>query len=172
MTARWAIGPATVFCAVIALCSPASAETLPNPQGPILLTVSGALTATNAEGAAHFDLEMLRQMETAVIETSTLWTDGVRAFEGVPLTTLLAELGVTDRTVEARAINDYAIEIPLSDPSSQEAIIAYAMDGVPMSRREKGPLWVIYPYDASAEFRTEVIFSRSIWQLDRIVVPD
>jgi len=36
--------------------------------------------------------------------------------------------------------------------------------------REKGPLWVIYPYDSDAKFRTEVIYSRSIWQLDRLAI--
>jgi len=39
-----------------------------------------------------------------------------------------------------------------------------------MSVREKGPLWVIYPYDSDAKFRTEVIYSRSIWQLDRLAI--
>ena len=39
-----------------------------------------------------------------------------------------------------------------------------------MSVREKGPIWVIYPYDHDADYRTDTIFSRSIWQLDRIDV--
>ncbi|MDP5360810.1 MAG: oxidoreductase, partial [Paracoccaceae bacterium] len=34
----------------------------------------------------------------------------------------------------------------------------------------KGPLWVVYPYDMSADYRSEVIYYRSIWQLDRIEV--
>jgi hypothetical protein len=38
-----------------------------------------------------------------------------------------------------------------------------------MSVRDKGPLWVIYPYD-SDDYRSEVIYSRSIWQLDRLEV--
>jgi hypothetical protein len=42
------------------------------------------------------------------------------------------------------------------------------MDGKTMSVRDKGPLWIIYPYDSSADYRTEVVYSRSIWQLDRI----
>jgi hypothetical protein len=44
------------------------------------------------------------------------------------------------------------------------------MDGNAMSVRDKGPLWVIYPYDSDAAYRTEVIYSRSIWQLDRLEV--
>ena len=36
--------------------------------------------------------------------------------------------------------------------------------------RDKGPLWIIYPYDQNTDYQTEVIYSRSIWQLDRIEV--
>jgi hypothetical protein len=37
-----------------------------------------------------------------------------------------------------------------------------------MSLREKGPLWVIYPYDSDPAYRTEETYSRSIWQLNRL----
>ena len=71
-------------------------------------------------------------------------------------------------SISAVAINDYSVDIPVSDAEEGGPIIAYAMDGQPMSRRDKGPLWVIYPYSSSSKFRSEVIYSRSIWQLDRI----
>ena len=44
------------------------------------------------------------------------------------------------------------------------------MNGDVMLVRNKGPLWVVYPYDENPEYRSEVIYSRSIWQLDRIEV--
>jgi hypothetical protein len=37
-----------------------------------------------------------------------------------------------------------------------------------MSVRDKGPLWLIYPYDSKAEYQSETIYSRSIWQLVKI----
>ena len=58
----------------------------------------------------------------------------------------------------------------VEDAVTDGPIIAYSMDGAQMSVRDKGPLWVIYPFDSSPEYRTAVIFSRSIWQLDRIEV--
>jgi hypothetical protein len=39
-----------------------------------------------------------------------------------------------------------------------------------MTVRDKGPLWIVYPYDAKPEYRQELIYSRSIWQLDHIEV--
>jgi hypothetical protein len=68
----------------------------------------------------------------------------------------------------ASAINDYSVEIPLSDAVKGGPIIAYSIDGKEMSLRDKGPLWVIYPYDSNSDFRSEVVYLRSIWQLDRL----
>jgi len=39
-----------------------------------------------------------------------------------------------------------------------------------MPVREKGPLWIIYPFDATNAYRTESHYARSIWQLERIDV--
>jgi hypothetical protein len=83
---------------------------------------------------------------------------------------LALEMGVNDGRLLATAINDYTVEIPLSDAVEGGPIIAYLMDGEEMSIRDKGPLWVIYPYDSDADFRSEVVYSRSIWQLDRLEI--
>jgi hypothetical protein len=66
------------------------------------------------------------------------------------------------------AINDYMIEVPVSDAVEGGPIIAFEMDGKPMSVRDKGPLWLIYPFDSNPDYQTEVFYSRSIWQLNRI----
>jgi hypothetical protein len=60
------------------------------------------------------------------------------------------------------------VNIPLTDATPDGPIIAYENNGKEMTLRSKGPLWVVYPYDQSEDFRTEVTYSRSIWQLDRL----
>ena len=49
-------------------------------------------------------------------------------------------------------------------------IIAYERNGKEMSVRSKGPLWIVYPYDSNPSYKTEAIYSRSIWQLEGIVL--
>jgi hypothetical protein len=39
-----------------------------------------------------------------------------------------------------------------------------------MSVREKGPLFVMYPFDEQPALRTSVYFGRCIWQLKAIEV--
>ena len=128
------------------------------------------LTLTYEGQTQTFDRDALEALGTSTIETTTIWTEGTQVFEGVSLARLAQEIDVQDGTLLATAINDYSVEIPLSDAVENGPILAMTMNGAEMSVRDKGPLWVIYPYDADADFRTEVIYSRSIWQLDRIEV--
>ena len=60
------------------------------------------------------------------------------------------------------------MDIPAESANADAPMVAYHIDGEIMSSREKGPLWVVYPYDQDVKYRTELIYSRSIWQLDRL----
>ncbi len=146
------------------------ADTLPSPSGDVVLTVSGEIELTNVGDTAAFDLEMLQTLERTELETSTIWTEGTQRFAGVRLGTLLRHLGAVGGNIGASALNEYFIDIPYEDAESGAALIAYERNGEPMSVRDKGPLWVVFPYDQSAQYRSEVYFSRSIWQMDRIEV--
>lgn len=141
------------------------------PDGPVLLRVSGDIAVTNAGDEAHFDWQMLEDLGFETISTRTVWTNGLQEFTGVPLVRLLMALGVSGAgEMTARAVNDYHIDIPFSDAVEGGPIIAMLRNGEPMSLRDKGPLWVIYPYDSDPAYRNQVIYARSIWQLLSIEV--
>lgn len=148
----------------------AKSEGLPTPKGDVILVISGDLAVTNGENSAAFDMSMLQAMPSVDIHTTTIWTAGTQNFTGVPLADLLQTVGVDHGTLRAYAINDYGIEIPVSDAVEGGPILAYLNNGKPMSVREKGPLWIIYPYDTNPVYQSETIYSRSIWQLNRIEV--
>ena len=159
----------STFCFVFALGVSATSLMADETVMP-LLTISGDVTLTDGDDILVLDRGALVELPATTFETSTIWTDGVHSFTGVSLADLAAELGVEDGQFLATAINDYTVEIPFSDAVEGGPIIAYLMDGEEMSVRDKGPLWVIYPYDSDADFRSEVIYSRSIWQLDRLEI--
>ena len=163
------VGMATAF-AIAVLAGSAKAEALATPDGATVLTVTGAITQTNDAGSANFDLEMLAAMGVTTIETTTIWTDGVQTFEGVALDQLLQALGATEGTLIATAINDYSVEIPIAEVGQGNPIVAFRQNGAEMSVRDKGPLWIVYDYDSDPAYRTETIYARSIWQLDRLEV--
>ncbi len=134
---------------------------------PVLLSVGveGA-----AEPAAQYTIEDLRALAPVTFETETIWTTGPQQFTGVPLAVLVGRMDVSSGQLVAHAVNDYAVEIPVSDAVAGGPIVAFERNGAEMSLRNKGPLWVVYPYDSNPAYRTEEVYSRSIWQLDRIVI--
>lgn len=160
-------------CAAILAVSVADAGRAENgapPAGEVILTVTLSGDAADDSKALQFDREALTDLGLVSIETTTIWTDGVQTFEGVPLTALMDFLQVDKGTLLASATNDYTVEVPVSDAVDDGPIIAMNLNGERMSLRDKGPLWIVYPYDAFSKYRTEVIYSRSIWQLDRLKV--
>lgn len=151
---------------------PALAEGFSAPVGEVILTLGGAVGQTNAEGRLQLDRGLLEGLPQHEFATSTIWTDGVVIFRGVRLGDLLRSAGATGTTVTLTALNDYSISMPLADALADGPLLAFLMNGEPMSVRDKGPVWLVYPYDADAAFRTEQTYARSIWQLDRIEVSD
>ncbi|SFI87103.1 hypothetical protein SAMN03080618_01584 [Aquamicrobium aerolatum DSM 21857] len=137
---------------------------LPSPAAPIL-SVHGSVARANADGAAHFDLEMLRALPATRLETTTAVTDGVRRFDGVLMRDLLAHVGAQGKTLTARALNDYAIEIAMEEFDRFDILVAYEMDGEPLLPSDKGPLWIVYPRDRHAELQDIRFDYRWVWQL-------
>ncbi len=173
MTLRLRNALSHVICLLLPLTLALAANGVKSePTGDVILTVSGKISAKNAGDTAKFDIEMLRDLPAQSVSTSTIWTEGVHLFTGVPLALLLDELGSSGSTLRALAINDYAVEMPAADLGEEYPILAYEMDGNEMHRRDKGPLWIIYPYDMSPDYQTSLVFSRSVWQLDRIELLD
>lgn len=111
------------------------------------------------------ELEDLPQVE---FDTTTGWTDGSARYSGPRLSEVLALAGLSDQPVVATAANDYRVTLTPDLIGADYPIIALRINGKPFGKRELGPLWVLYPYDKSTEYRSEKVFAASIWQLVRI----
>ena len=130
------------------------------------------LTIADQGQMRTFTLSDLEDIGSDTIVTTTIWTEGPQEFTGVSLHHLVSALGVAGHDLRATAINDYVVDIPASDAVEGGALVAFSRNGQPMSVRDNGPLWIVYPYDSDPAFQTESIYSRSIWQLVRIDVLD
>lgn len=148
----------------------AAAPRLPQPSGDPILTVSGKVGVTNGEGGADFDREMLEGLGTSSFTTTTPWHEGAVTFEGVLAAKLMRAVAARGETVSALALNDYATEIPMSDFDRFGVLLALKRDGAYMPVRDKGPLFLIYPFDANPDLKARRYYSRCAWQLRRLVV--
>lgn len=131
------IGVKALATVAIVLCAAAAhATNLPAAEGEVVLIVSGDLALTNDGDAAVFDMAMLKAIGTNEFETTTIWTDGPQTFKGTTLMTLMQALGVENGTIRATAINDYSVEIPMTDAVKNGALIAFERNGDKISVRE------------------------------------
>jgi len=166
-------GIGTAACVLTMLLSGiAVAADLPEPTGDEILTVDGAVSVSNRTGEAVFDHAMLAEIDTHQFTTNNPWDETVSTFEGIRLSSLMAALGV-DAGAEllvVAALDGYVAEVPIADFDRFEPILAWSRDGERMTVRDKGPLWLVYPYDSDEELTGEVYSARSVWQIERITV--
>ncbi|GEK47582.1 molybdopterin-dependent oxidoreductase [Bisbaumannia pacifica] len=167
---KLAIAWRSLLCACLFLPTLAAAHELRDPEGPVLLIVSGDITHTNRGNEAHFDRRMLEALPWRSIETTTPWTDGVSRYRGPLARALLEAVGARGDSLEVTALNNFMAEIPVSDFRRHDVILAMERDGDPMRIRDYGPLFVLYPFDQHPELRNETIRFRSVWQVHQVTV--
>lgn len=151
-------------------CSTAAQAQLAQPKGPVVLTVSGKITQTNQGNTAVFDLDMLENLQQRTTRTSTPWHTGVVEFKGPLGTALLKAVGAQGTQLVVAALNDYKSRVPVNDLNKHDVIFATQIDGKPIPLRNKGPLFLMYPFDEQPELKTEMYFNRSVWQIKSVVV--
>ncbi|WP_421590782.1 molybdopterin-dependent oxidoreductase [Shinella sp. M27] len=148
-----------------------SAFALDAPTGDVILTIKGPrLAHPNAGDTAEFDLAMLEKLVGRSGTMETPWTKGKIEFSGPLLKSILEAAGAEGSTLKVKALNDYAADVPIEDATKIDTMLATRMNGETMSIRDKGPLFLIYPFDIDSSLYNEKYFSRSVWQIKEIEV--
>ena len=136
-------------------------------SGAVILTIDGA----TGDGKAHtFTLADLKKLPPAGFATKTPWHDGPQRFDGVLMSDLMHAVGGKGTVLHVRALDDYKSDVPVADFDKFKPIMAYSQNGQPMPVREKGPLFVIYPFDSDTALRNETYYTRSPWQVAAITI--
>lgn len=143
---------------------------LPKPSGRVLLTVTGAIERTNAEGRAELDRKTLEAIGLVELKTRTPFTEGETAFRGVLARDLLRYLGARGSQIEASAIDLYHVDIPTEDFDRFDVLIALEANGKELRVRDHGPAWIVYPWSQHDELSKDIYSRRSIWQMTTIDV--
>jgi len=141
----------------------ATSQTAPEPK----LTI---IDPSKGDAETLLSITDIAKLGTTVIKTSTPWHNGVQAFEGVSLDKLVKSAGLSGKTLVVKALNNYMTEIPVSDLTKYPVILAYKRNGDMMPVADKGPFFIIYPFDSNNSLKSEVYYSRSAWQVKSITV--
>ncbi|WP_428033680.1 molybdopterin-dependent oxidoreductase [Amphritea sp.] len=146
------------------------AGSLPQPEGPVILTISGNIQNTQDGQTARLDLAQLQQLKSDTFTLQTRWSDSVKSYHGPLLSAVLNYVGAAGKQIRLTALNDYSVEIELDYVDQFEPILAWSEDGQQLSIRNKGPLWLILPHHKFPELLGEIHTGRMIWQLSQIEI--
>lgn len=160
----------TLLAGSLVVVFSANAFALDKPTGRPILTVSGLISEKNASNDAQFDAAMLDKLPQQKMAVETPWYKTAQTFEGPLFRDVLKATGIKGKKLYVVALNDYAAEIPLADLEKYDVILARKINGKVINVRDKGPLFIMYPFDKKPELRTKDVYSRCVWQVNRIRV--
>lgn len=152
-----------------------------HPVGPVLLTISGAITRPN-RGAfdpaldqmmakhqlgftqAHaLDFAALARLPARTIHPTLEYDGKPHTLRGPVLPDVLALAGAPggkDTRIVLRAVDGFAAAITLRQARSQGFIVATHLDGKPMALGGLGPLWAVYDADKVPEMAAQPLAAR------------
>ena len=169
----------------------ANAQPAKGMKGPVILTVTGAVTKTNrgpmdpildqmmgkqkiAFDKAHaFDYAALTAMPAVTIKPTLEYDKKQHELRGPLLTTVLAAAGASGSRVAMRAVDGYAPSITMDDAKKYRFIVATHLDGQPMALGGFGPLWGVYEPDKFADMAAKPLpdrFANCPWGMFHIDV--
>jgi len=164
------VAPIAVALGLLGLCGGPTAWALDTPKDKVVLTVLGKVGTPNQGATAVFDMAMLQKLPQRTFTTQTPWDPKPTTFTGPLLRDVLAAAKATGTTLEATALNDYKITLPVDDATQFDVVLAHKMNGETIPVRTKGPLFIIYPFDSKPELKAVKYYERSIWQLKTLSV--
>jgi hypothetical protein len=194
MNKRQFLGAAAAAGALPLAARTAAASLPAPPDGPALLTVTGALAHANRgpfdpvldqmmhkhgvsfRNAWVFDDAALRTLPAVTIRPTLEYDKQVHTLRGPLLTEVLARAGakLEDKTVLVlRAVDGYNVELPLAQARARRFIVATHVDGKPMPLGGLGPLWAVYDADRVPEMAAKPLaqrFATCPWALYHIEI--
>lgn len=149
------------------------------PLGPVLLTITGAVTRTNRgpmdpvmdqmmarqklafEKARGFDFAMLAALPATTIRPTLEYDKKQHALRGPLLAEVLKAAGAAgDGKLAMRAVDGYAPTISMADARKYGFIVATHLDGKPMALGGLGPLWAVYEADRFPDMAAKPVDQR------------
>lgn len=97
-------------------------------------------------------------------------TGTVQEVSGPLVRDLLKAAGLEGSKVVAKALDGYEMDIPMSDMTDFDVIAATRVDGKPLSVRDRGPAWIVYPNVDRPDLKDALYEARSVWQVKELIV--
>lgn len=147
---------------VAIVAGPVLAADLRSPEGAVVLTVAGNISAANRPGfdprrdsflkyherkfdrAAQFDRAMLDELGSRKIRIEYAeWAEPV-TFTGPRLVDVLRAAGWRGGSITTLALDGFGTKISRADIDAHDWVLATRANGRPMGIGQRGPLWLVF----------------------------
>lgn len=123
-----------------------------------------------ADKVISLDEAALAALPQTEFKTATPWTTGTHSYRGPTLASVLSSQGIQASLLEVSALNGYQQQLDLALFEQVPLTLVRYEDDKPLTRRNKGPLWLLMPFSAHPDLDVPVIHSCMVWQVIRIEV--
>ena len=137
-------------------------------QQPKVLSVLGDIKQDGRQyHQLDFTLDELQALPQAEISTITPWTTESHHYQGVDLALWLNQLFDHRRikTITLEALNNFSVTVDWSQIEPFTPVLAWQDNGKVMIRRDKGPLWLILPFDRVPKLQQADFLHFMAWQI-------
>ena len=194
MDKRHFLGAAALACSAPVFAAAEAARRGSTPQGPALLTITGAIGRSNRGAldpaldqmmhkqklafarAYAMDFAALAALPAQTIRPTLEYDGKAHTLRGPLLAEVLAQAGARPgdaAKVVLRAVDGYAAALDMRQVRAWKLIVATHLDGKPMPLGGLGPLWAVYDADRVPEMAKRPLnerFGACPWALYHIEV--
>ena len=138
----------------------------------VFLTISGKIgkTTDSAGNAYEMSEREFLGLPQSTVTTSTAWTPK-SDFAGPLLSKVLTEVDAKGTKLRLIALDNFSVEVDAGYLEKYGTILAVSMNGVRLTIRDFGPVFVMFPRDSFKEqLDTPAATSYLVWQLCGIEV--
>ena len=83
---------------------------------------------------------------------------------------LIAASGLTGTKIWVKALDGYEMDVPMEELKQVDVLAVTEVDGKPLTVRDRGPSWLVYPTVDRPDLRDPIHEARSVWQIKELVV--
>jgi hypothetical protein len=154
------------------LCLALTLTCLLHTQRVLALDAAVTLINTQSQETLLVTNEMMDALPQESFNTSTIWNEGINTYSGPSLRSVLDLIATSDhiKVIRLTAANDYVIDIPVHMIGQHQPILTTRINDTALSLRQKGPVWLMFPFDSDPSYQSARHKARAVWQLIRIDV--
>ena len=144
-------------------------DKIPAPIGDVILTVTGKIGTTNSDNAIKMDLATIESVGLVDYKVLDPFQKKDTVFQGPLMGSLLDLWQVSKDATKLHivALNDYVVDVPMSEVRKYPTVFALKQDGQYMPVSTRGPAMLVFPYN-DFQFDQTVFNDYWAWQIKSI----